>query len=74
MALPILAIVIFGLFEFALLFTARGELSEASRVAARKATMPGVTYEAVEEEIRRVLSPRLQRTMEDIRSTRAAVR
>ena len=64
MALPILAIVIFGLFEFALLFTARGELSEASRVAARKATMPGVTYEAVEEEIRRVLSPRLQRTME----------
>ena len=64
MALPILAIVIFGLFEFALLFTVRGELSEASRVAARKATMPGVTYEAVEEEIRRVLSPRLQRTME----------
>ena len=26
--------------------------------------MPGVTYEAVEDEIRRVLSPRLQRTME----------
>ncbi|MBL6706353.1 MAG: pilus assembly protein [Planctomycetaceae bacterium] len=64
MTLPILAIVLFGLFEFALLFTARGELSEASRVAARKASIPGVTYDAVEEEIRRVLSPRLQRTME----------
>jgi Flp pilus assembly protein TadG len=64
MTLPILAIVLFGLFEFALLFTARGELSEASRVAARKATMPGVTYDSVEEEIRRVLSPRLQKTME----------
>ncbi len=64
MTLPILAIVLFGLFEFALLFTARGDLSEASRVAARKASIPGVTYDAVEEEIRRVLSPRLQRTME----------
>ena len=64
MTLPILAIVLFGLFEFSLLFTARGELSEASRVAARKASIPGVTYDAVEEEIRRVLSPRLQRTME----------
>ena len=64
MTLPILAIVLFGLFEFALLFTARGELSEATRVGARKATMPGVTYDLVEEEIRRVLSPRLQRTME----------
>jgi Flp pilus assembly protein TadG len=64
MTLPILAIVLFGLFEFALLFTARGELSEASRVAARKATMPGVSYDSVEDEIRRVLSPRLQKTME----------
>ena len=64
MTLPILAIVLFGLFEFSLLFTARGELSEASRVAARIASIPGVTCNAVEEEIRRVLSPRLQRTME----------
>jgi Flp pilus assembly protein TadG len=64
MTLPILAIVLFGLFEFALLFTARGELSEASRVAARKATMPGATYDTVEQEIRRVISPRLQQTME----------
>lgn len=64
MTLPILAIVLFGLFEFSLLFTARGELSEATRAAARKATLPGVTYDAVEEEVRRVLSPRLQRTME----------
>ena len=64
MVLPILFIVLFGLFEFALLFTARGELSEASRVAARKATIPGVTHDTVEQEIRKVLSPRLQRTME----------
>lgn len=64
MTLPILAIVLFGLFEFSLLFTARGELSEATRAGARKATMPGVTFESVEEEVRRVLSPRLQKTME----------
>jgi Flp pilus assembly protein TadG len=64
MTLPILAIVLFGLFEFALLFTARGELSEATRAGARKATMPGVTFDSVEDEIRRVLSPRLARTME----------
>jgi len=64
MTLPILAIVLFGMFEFALLFTARGELSEATRVGARKATMPGVTFDSVEAEIRRVLSPRLQQTME----------
>lgn len=64
MTLPILAIILFGLFEFSLLFAARGELSEATRVAARKATLPGVTYESIEDEIRRVLSPRLQRTME----------
>ena len=64
MTLPILAIILFGLFEFSLLFTARGELSEATRVAARKATLPGVTPESIEDEVRRVLSPRLQRTME----------
>lgn len=64
MTLPILAIVLFGLFEFSLLFTARGELAEATRVGARKATLPGVTSESVEDEIRRVLSPRLARTME----------
>lgn len=64
MTLPILAIVLFGLFEFSLLFAARGELAEATRAGARKATLPGVTSESVEDEIRRVLSPRLARTME----------
>lgn len=64
MTLPILAIILFGLFEFSLLFAARGELSEATRVAARKASLPGVTPDAVEAEVRRVLSPRLQRSME----------
>ncbi len=64
MVLPVFAIVLFGLFEFSLLFFARGELAEASRVGARKATLPGVTPEEVESEVRNVLSPRLQDTLE----------
>jgi len=64
MVLPILAILLFGLFEFSLLFSARGELSEAARIGARKAALPGVTPEAVEAEVRRVLPPRLQTSME----------
>ena len=64
MMFPIFLLVLSGLFEFSLLFFARGELAEATRVGARKASLPGVSVEEVEEEVRRVLSPRLQRDME----------
>ncbi len=62
--LPILVIVLFGLFEFSMLFFCRGELAEATRVGARKATLPGVSVEEVEDEVRRVVPQRLRDTLE----------
>lgn len=64
MTLPLFGIILAGLFEFALLFQARGELAEATRAGARLASLPGVTTNQVEDEVRRVLSPRLQTTMD----------
>lgn len=58
LTLPILALLLAGLLEFSMLFFARGEVVEASRVAARKATLPGVTLEDVEDEVLKVLHPR----------------
>lgn len=60
LTLPILLIVLMGLFEFTVLFYSRSLVVEATRVGARKASLPGATAESVEEEIRNVLSPRLQ--------------
>jgi len=64
MTLPLFGIILAGLFEFALLFQARTELAEATRAGARIATLPGVRVDQVEQEVRRVLSPRLQETMD----------
>ena len=64
MTLPLFGIILAGLFEFALLFQARGELAEATRAGARLASLPGVSAYQVEEEVRRILSPRLQETMQ----------
>ena len=58
--MPILGILLMGLFEFSMLFYARGSVVEASRVGARLASMPGADAEAVENEIRRVLNARMQ--------------
>ncbi len=58
LTLPILALLLAGLLEFSMLFFARGEVVEASRVAARKATLSGVTLEDVEDEVLKVLHPR----------------
>lgn len=58
LTLPILALLLAGLLEFTMLFFARGEVVEASRVAARKATLPGATLEDVEDEVLKVLHPR----------------
>lgn len=58
LTLPLFALLLAGLLEFTLLFFARGEIVEASRVAARKATLPGATLETIEEEVLKVLHPR----------------
>lgn len=66
MTLPIWGLMLMGLFEFSLLFFARGSVVEASRFAARKACSPHATIEDIEDEVRKVLSPRLQEGMEII--------
>src|SRR5262249_35277283 len=60
LTLPILFILLLGLFEFTMLFYSRSLVVEASRVGARKASLPGATAQSVEEEVLKVLSPRLQ--------------
>ncbi len=64
LTLPILLLILTGLFEFTLLFFARGEVVEASRVAARKATLPGVTQQDIEDEVRKVLHPRFHQSLQ----------
>ncbi len=64
MTLPILMLVLLGLFEFSMLFFARGEVVEASRVAARAASMPGATIDDVEDEVRKVLNPRFHNSLQ----------
>lgn len=58
LTLPILALLLAGVLEFSMLYFARGEVVEASRVAARKATLPGVSLDDVEDEVLKVLHPR----------------
>lgn len=60
--LPILGLLLFGLFEFSMLFFARGQVAEATRVGCRKATLPGVHIADVEEEVTRALPARLRRS------------
>ncbi len=60
MTLPILAIVLFALFEFSLLFFARGQVVEATRAGGRMACLPGCGCETVEHTVRQSLSPRLR--------------
>ena len=64
LTLPIVALLLAGLLEFTMLFFARGEVVEASRVAARKATLPGVTLEEVEDEVFKVLHPRFHNSVQ----------
>ena len=59
LVLPVFGIVLFALFEFTLLFYARADVVEASRIGARLATLPGVTQENVEQEVKKVLPPQL---------------
>ena len=58
LTLPILMVVILGLFEFTWLFYARSMVVEASRVAARQATLPGASLDSVQAEVNRMLPVR----------------
>lgn len=59
LTLPILMVLLMGLFEFSMLFYGRGAVVQASRAGARKATMPGATREDVEQAILNELPARL---------------
>lgn len=59
MTLPILGVVLLGLFELSWLFYARSLVVEASRAGARRGTLAGVSAADVEAEVLRVLPARL---------------
>ncbi|WP_417380562.1 TadE/TadG family type IV pilus assembly protein [Gimesia sp.] len=59
LVLPIFGIVLFALLEFTLLFYARADVVEASRIGARLASLPGITQENVEQEVLKILPPQL---------------
>lgn len=64
LTLPILFMLMLGLFEFMMLFYSRSLLVEASRAGARKASLPNATEADIEAEVCRVLVPRLQQGMQ----------
>ncbi len=59
MTLPLLLLVLFAVFEYSMLFFARGSVVEASRVGARTATYPGSSLEVVEQSVAGSLGPQL---------------
>lgn len=61
LTLPLLMLVLFAIFEYSMLFFARGGVVEASRVGARAATYPGASYEAIEQSVAEALGPQLNR-------------
>ena len=64
LTLPILLVLLLGIFEFSLLFFARNSVVQASRVAARQASLPGVEADDIRTLVESVLSPRLQQGWE----------
>lgn len=64
LVLPILGVLLLGLFEYSLLFFARAEVVDASRAGARIASLPGASLEDVETQVLNSLSPRLRQTAE----------
>jgi hypothetical protein len=59
LVLPILLVLLCGLFEISMLMFSRSELVEASRAGARLGTLSGVTYEEVQWEATRAAGRRL---------------
>ncbi len=64
MVLPILVIVLMAVFEFSILFFARSSVVQASRLAARQASLGTISQEELEQIVSQVLSPTLQRDHE----------
>lgn len=64
LTLPILGLLLLAIFQFSLLFYARSQVVEASRIGARAASLPGTTPEEIENVVRSVLSPGLQRGLQ----------
>lgn len=60
LTLPILIMLLLAMLEFTLLFLARGEVAEASRLGARRAMLANVSEEDVQHEVERVLPARLR--------------
>lgn len=60
MTLPILTVVLFASFEFALLLYARSSVVDAARAGARKASYPAVNAADVETTVRNHLDARLR--------------
>lgn len=59
LTLPILMVLLLGLFEFSLLFYARSSVVEASRAGARAASLAGINQQQVEDAVKRILPPAL---------------
>jgi len=59
MTLPLLMLVLFAVFEYSLLFFARGGVVEASRIGARSASCPGASMEYIEQSVAAALGPQM---------------
>ena len=59
LTLPLLMLVLFAVFEYSLLFYARGDVVEASRIGARAASYPGASVEMIEQSVVEALGPQL---------------
>lgn len=59
--LPIFGVLLMGLFEYSLLFAARGDVVSACRAGCRRATLLDARVADVEEEVRATLGRRLSR-------------
>ena len=57
--LPILCVVLLAMLQFSLLFVARGQIIDASRVGARTATLPGANQDDVQRDVLQALGGRL---------------
>jgi len=64
LVLPIILMLLLGLLEFSLLFFARGDVVDASRLAARHATLAGATEQDIQDAALSALPPKLRRSAE----------
>ena len=62
LTLPILGVLLLGLFEFSMLFFARGDVVDACRAGAKQATLQGATLADVENAVLNSLGGRLQQS------------